>query len=58
VIDQTLARVQELVKAGDYLVSEHGREELASDDINTAQAVSGVRAAEVVEKLSNGMEGP
>jgi hypothetical protein len=34
-----LARVQELVQNGEYVISGHGREELAADDISTDPAV-------------------
>jgi hypothetical protein len=45
--DETL--VQDLISTGKYLISEHGREELASDDIDTVEVVSGVSDAEVIE---------
>jgi hypothetical protein len=58
VTDETLSRVQQLIKAGEYLVSEHGREELAADDIDTAQVVSGIHEAEVVETYPSAWKGP
>lgn len=56
--DETLARVQELVEAGEYLVSEHGREELAADDIETGEVLSGIGEAEVLETYPSAWKGP
>ncbi len=57
-MDEALQRVQELVEAGDYLVSEHGREELAADGISLNDILSGIASAEVVESYPTARKGP
>ncbi len=57
-MDEALQRVQELVEAGDYLVSEHGREELAADGISLNDILSGIASAEVVESYPTAWKGP
>jgi len=58
VTDETFSRVQHLVGRGQYLVSEHGREELASDDIGTEEVLSGIPEAEVIEAYPSAWKGP
>jgi hypothetical protein len=57
-VDGTLARIQELVGRGEYLISEHGREELAADDIGIGDVLSGVSDAEVIESYPDAWKGP
>jgi uncharacterized protein DUF4258 len=48
-MSETLRRVQALVLAGDYRVSDHGYEELRKDAIFVSDAAAGITAAEAVE---------
>jgi hypothetical protein len=48
-MSETLRRVQTLVLAGNYRVSDHGYEELRKDAILIGDVVAGIAAAEAVE---------
>ncbi len=48
-MSETLRRVQALVLSGDYLVSDHGFNELEDDDILSSEVIRGVAAAILVE---------
>ena len=48
-MSETLRRVQALVLSGDYLVSEHGFDELEEDDILASEVISGIAAATPIE---------
>jgi len=53
-----LEQVQALVARGEVLVSLHGSEKLAVDDIAVRDVVSGVAAAVVVEEYPDYLKGP
>jgi hypothetical protein len=57
-MSETLRRVVTLVLAGDVLVSEHGYEELADDDILSTDAIAGVAAAVAIEDYPDRARGP
>ena len=57
-MSNTLHRVQELVMARDYRVSEHAVNELEEDGILPLDAVNGVANAEVVEDYPEFAKGP
>ena len=48
-MSETLLRVKTLVLAGDYLVSEHGFDELKEDGILPSDAIEGVAEAIAIE---------
>jgi hypothetical protein len=54
----TLAAVKALVAAGDAVISAHGYDELAADDIFSVDALQGVEAADVVEDYPSAAKGP
>jgi len=57
-MSETLRRVQTLVLAGDFHVSEHGFAELRNDDILIADAAAGIATAVVVEDYPARDRGP
>lgn len=57
-MSQLLQQVQALVARGEVLVSLHGSEELAADDISVREVVSGIAAAVVVEEYPDYAKGP
>jgi hypothetical protein len=57
-VSQLLQQIQALVARGDVLISLHGTEELAADDIPVRDAVNGVAAAVVVEEYPEYVKGP
>jgi hypothetical protein len=57
-MSETLRRVQTLVLAGDYLVSDHGFDELEEDAILAADAISGIVAATAIEDYPGRKRGP
>ena len=57
-MEETLGRVQELVRNGEFFVSQHGREELVADDIGIEEILLGVPAAELVEAYPSAWKGP
>jgi hypothetical protein len=57
-MSETLRRVQTLVLAGDFHVSEHGFAELRKDDILIEDAVNGITTAIVVEDYPARQRGP
>jgi hypothetical protein len=57
-MSDTLSRVSELIDQGAVIVSRHGFRELAADDILIADAVGGIRSAEVVEDYPDAWKGP
>ena len=48
-MSETLRRVQDLVRNGEYLVSRHGFRELVADDILIEEVLAGLQTALVVE---------
>ena len=57
-MSETLRRVQTLVLDGDYLISDHGFDELAKDAILPGEALDGIAAAIAVEDYPDRMRGP
>ena len=57
-MSETLRRVQSLVLAGDYLISDHGFDELAKDGILPGEALTGITTAIAVEDYPDRRRGP
>jgi len=57
-MSETLRRVQTLVLSGDYLISEHGFDELAKDGILPGDASAGIAMAIAVEDYPDRVRGP
>lgn len=57
-VSETLRRVQELVRRGEYIVSRHGFRELAADDIVAQDAIAGVASAILVEDYPDSRKEP
>jgi hypothetical protein len=57
-MSETLRRVQTLVLAGEYLVSNHGFDELAKDAILPGDAITGIVSAVAVEDYPDRVRGP
>jgi hypothetical protein len=57
-MSETLRRVQTLVLAGDYLISDHGYDELAKDAILPADALMSIATAVAVEDYPDRVRGP
>jgi hypothetical protein len=55
---ETLEKIRALVGQGKVLISNHGYDELAADDITVAEAVDGLSAAVVVEDYPDFFKGP
>jgi hypothetical protein len=54
----TLRRVQALVLAGDFRVSDHGFDELEHDAIVASEAIAGIAAATAIEDYPDRSRGP
>ena len=54
----TLARIKVLVANGQFLISDHGLDELAEDAIFGSEAVAGVADALVLEDYPEAFKGP
>jgi hypothetical protein len=57
-MSEFLRRIQTLVLAGDYRVSEHGFDELEDDGIIASEAIAGVATAIPVEEYPDRVRGP
>jgi hypothetical protein len=57
-MSETLRRVQMLVLGGDFLISDHGFDELAKDGILPGDAVAGVATAIAIEDYPDRVRGP
>jgi hypothetical protein len=57
-MSETLRRVQTLVLAGDYLISDHGFDELAKDGILSDEVVAGIVTAIAIEDYPDRARGP
>ena len=55
---ETLYKIRALVQAGKTLVSAHGYDELAADDIFSDEVLDGIDHAEVVEDYPAASKGP
>ncbi|WP_456450156.1 DUF4258 domain-containing protein [Hydrogenimonas sp.] len=54
----TFERIVELVKDGNVLISNHGYDELADDDISVMEVVESIEKAEVLEDYPDFGKGP
>ena len=57
-MNDTWEKLLNLVQRGEMMVSEHGYEEIAADDIRVRDIVSGVANAEVIEDYPEYRKGP
>ena len=57
-MSQTLKQVQELIAQQSILISDHGYDELASDDIFVQDVIEGVAKAAVIEDYPDYHKGP
>lgn len=57
-MSDTWEEILNLVQRGEIMVSEHGYEEIAADDIRVRDIVSGVAHAEVIEDYPEYRKGP
>lgn len=57
-MSETLERIRQLVSEGEALVSDHGYDELAADDIFAEDAISGVATGLMVEDYPQAPKGP
>ncbi|MGH7309524.1 MAG: hypothetical protein ACREK6_12580 [Candidatus Rokuibacteriota bacterium] len=48
-MSETLARILDLVRAGEVRISAHGYDEIAEDGILAGEVIDGVEAAVVIE---------
>jgi hypothetical protein len=57
-MSETWEKIVNLVQRGEIVVSEHGYEEIAADDIRVRNIVSGVANGEVIEDYPEYRKGP
>jgi uncharacterized protein DUF4258 len=57
-MSETLRRVQALVLGGDFLISDHGYDELDQDGILATEALDSIASAELVEDYPDRARGP
>lgn len=57
-MSDTLDRVRGLVERGEVLISAHGYDELAADDILVSEALAGLASAVLVEDYPASSKGP
>ena len=57
-MSQTLEKIRDLAAAGDLRISEHGYDELASDQLSAREVVQGLTSAIVVEDYPSFHKGP
>jgi hypothetical protein len=57
-VSDTLDRVRGLVECGEVLISAHGYDELAADDILASEALAGLASAVLVEDYPAWSKGP
>lgn len=57
-MSQTLQQVRDLIESGEVLISAHGYDELAADDLTVNEVLSGVGEAQVVEDYPTYGKGP
>ena len=54
----TLEQLRTLVNNGEVLISDHGYDELASDDLSAREVLSGLNDAELLEEYPDYPKGP
>jgi hypothetical protein len=57
-MSETFHRIQTLVLAGDYAVSDHGFDELEEDDILASELIDGIATAVEIEDYPDRLRGP
>jgi hypothetical protein len=57
-VSDTLAKVQELVRASKFKVSDHGYNELANDKLLASEIIAGLAASLVIEDYPSYPKGP
>jgi hypothetical protein len=57
-LSETLEQIRRLVTQGAVRISDHGYDELASDEIFATEVLSGLASAELVEDYPNYAKGP
>jgi hypothetical protein len=57
-MSETLRRIQTLVLAGDFRVSDHGFDELEEDDIVAGEVIAGIAEATPLEDYPDRVRGP
>lgn len=57
-MSEALERIRQLVAEGAVRISDHGYDELASDEIFATEVLSGLATAELVEDYPNYGKGP
>ncbi|MBI2818330.1 MAG: DUF4258 domain-containing protein [Acidobacteria bacterium] len=57
-MSQILQRIRELIATEQVLISDHGYEELAADDILVTEVLAGVDNAVLIEEYSTYAKGP
>jgi len=57
-LSQTLERIKALVSIGNVRISEHGYDELASDNLSAREIIQGLESAILVEDYPTFHKGP
>jgi hypothetical protein len=57
-MSETLNDIQRLVAEGELLISEHGYDELAADDLTVDEVIAGVEQSTVIEDYPEYHKGP
>jgi hypothetical protein len=57
-MSDTLERVRSLVARGEVLISAHGYDELAADDILAGEVLAGLGSAVLIEDYPSALKGP
>ena len=57
-MSETLVRILDLVRAGDFRISSHGYDEIAEEGILAGEVIDGTEAAVVIEDYPSYPKGP